>query len=158
MGYQTTNRVFKKIGLVILGLAFFAFVIFLTMSLWNWLIPEIFHGPVITYWQAFGLLLLGKLLFGWHGHSHGWGGGWRHKREWKEKLRERMTDMTPEQREKVKEHFRNYCRPYGRGFGRGGRRRFDDFGDFDDEYTRSEKRDQRDQPENPKTPGENESL
>lgn len=29
------------------------------MLLWNWLVPEVFHGPTVTYWQAFiGVLLL----------------------------------------------------------------------------------------------------
>ncbi|WP_201747871.1 hypothetical protein [Chitinophaga vietnamensis] len=116
----------KKIGLVIMGLLFFAAVIFVTMSLWNWLIPELFHGPVITYWQALGLLILGKLLFGWHGHHGGWG-GWRRRREWKERLRERMADMTPEQREQIKERLRE-C--WGSRYDR--RRRYDFFNEEDD--------------------------
>lgn len=68
------------------------------MTLWNWLIPGLFHGPFITFWQALGLLLLGKLLFGWHGHAHG---GWRGN--WKEKMRRRMESMTPEERERLRE-------------------------------------------------------
>ncbi|MGN7820334.1 hypothetical protein HGH92_06835 [Chitinophaga varians] len=105
-------RPIKKIGLVFLGIAFFALVILLTQVLWNNLIPELFHGPVISYWQALGLLVLGKLLFGWHGHKPGggkWGGGWRQRKEWKEKL----ANMTPEQREKIKQRFRQYCDPRG---------------------------------------------
>ncbi|WP_160711529.1 hypothetical protein [Chitinophaga solisilvae] len=101
----------KKIGLGFLGILFFALVIFVTQQLWNWLIPELFHGPVITYWQALGLLVLGKLLFGWNGHR---GGGWGKRRQWDERLKERMAGMTPEQRERMKEHLRNHCRP-GRG-------------------------------------------
>nr|WP_295870097.1 hypothetical protein [uncultured Chitinophaga sp.] len=104
-------RPIKKIGLILLGITFFALVILLTQVLWNNLIPELFHGPVISYWQALGLLVLGKLLFGWHGHKPGgakWGGGWgRQRKEWKEKL----ANMTPEQREKMRERFRNYCDP-----------------------------------------------
>lgn len=26
--------------------------------LWNWIVPEVFHGPTVTYWQAFGIMLL----------------------------------------------------------------------------------------------------
>jgi hypothetical protein len=33
------------------------------MLLWNWLMPEIFGLPVISYWQALGLLALTHLLF-----------------------------------------------------------------------------------------------
>ena len=44
-------------GLVIL----FGFII---MWLWNWLMPELFGLPVITYWQGLGICLLSKILFG----------------------------------------------------------------------------------------------
>ena len=40
-------------GLIIL----FGFVI---MWLWNWLMPEVFGLPPITYWQAIGLFILFK--------------------------------------------------------------------------------------------------
>jgi len=45
------------------------------MYLWNWLIPELFAGPTITFWQGIGLLLLSKILIGHHGH-------WKHKKHW----------------------------------------------------------------------------
>lgn len=32
--------------------------------LWNWLVPLLFHGPAITYWEAFGLILLLTLIGG----------------------------------------------------------------------------------------------
>lgn len=31
--------------------------------LWNWLMPELFHLPTVTLWQALGLTLLCWLLF-----------------------------------------------------------------------------------------------
>ena len=33
------------------------------MLLWNWLMPEIFGLPEITFWQAIGLNLLSTILF-----------------------------------------------------------------------------------------------
>ena len=42
------------------------------MFLWNWLMPAIFGLTIITFWQALGLLILSKILFGkgqkpnWH--------------------------------------------------------------------------------------------
>ena len=33
------------------------------MLLWNWLMPELFSLPVITFWQAIGLNLLCTILF-----------------------------------------------------------------------------------------------
>jgi hypothetical protein len=42
-----------------------------TMLLWNWLVPAIFSGPAVTFWQALGLLVLAKILFGsGHGRHH----------------------------------------------------------------------------------------
>ena len=77
-----------------LGIGLFvviAIIVFpaVTMLLWNWLIPTLFSGPVITYWQALGLILLSKILFS-GGH-----GGHRsdkryHSRTWKTNLREKI--------------------------------------------------------------------
>lgn len=35
-----------------------------TMLLWNWLVPVIFGLGTITFWQALGLIVLVKLVFG----------------------------------------------------------------------------------------------
>jgi len=66
-------------GLVVLGVigaALFALVFgWLVMLLWNWLMPAIFHLGLITYWQAFGIVVLAKLLFGGMGGPHRGGRG-----------------------------------------------------------------------------------
>jgi hypothetical protein len=97
---------------------FFVILLFLTAAtfatqfLWNWLIPELFHGPVVSFWQALGLLLLSKLLFGWHHHKGGPGGWGGHDRaQWKEKMKQRMDQMTPEQRAEFKSNFKNCIPP-----------------------------------------------
>lgn len=54
--------VFKYIGFGILGVGFVILVIWGVMALWNWLIPDLFNGPVINYWQTAGLFLLSKIL------------------------------------------------------------------------------------------------
>ena len=88
--------------LVVAGLAVFSFVV---MSLWNWLIPGIMGWKAIDFWQALGLLVLTRLLFGFRGF-----GGWRHHRHhWKERMRERWMAMTPEEREKFREGMRARC-------------------------------------------------
>jgi hypothetical protein len=33
------------------------------MLLWNWLMPELFHLPIISFWQAIGLNILSSILF-----------------------------------------------------------------------------------------------
>jgi len=47
--------------LMVLGAFFFGLIV---MLLWNWLMPTIFTLPEITYWQAWGIFLLAKILFG----------------------------------------------------------------------------------------------
>lgn len=51
--------------LVVLGTISFV-ILLLTLPLyflWNWLVPAIFGGPVITFWQALGLNFLTSILF-----------------------------------------------------------------------------------------------
>jgi len=88
---------------VLLGLVCLALVGFVVMSLWNWLVPELFHGPVITFWQALGLLLLSKILFssfGGKGHSNHSGGSWKYY--WRKKL----SAMTPDDKERFKQKMK----------------------------------------------------
>lgn len=53
--------------IAILGVLFITAFGYLLMYLWNWLMPLIFGLPVITFWQALGLCLLSKILFGGFG-------------------------------------------------------------------------------------------
>ncbi|MEK6152185.1 hypothetical protein WIW50_02950 [Flavobacteriaceae bacterium 3-367] len=54
----------------ILGIAALAILFaFVVMWLWNWLAPDIFGLPTLTFWQAVGMVLLFKLLFGGFGGS-----------------------------------------------------------------------------------------
>lgn len=93
---------------IVLGALFITALGFGIRELWNCLIPDLFHGPVITFWQGLGLCLLGKLLFGWHG---GPGAFKNRKRAWDAKLKERYANMSPEEREKMRENLKDWCRP-----------------------------------------------
>jgi hypothetical protein len=67
----------------------------LVMLLWNWLMPALFSGVgIIDYWQALGLLLLSKILFG---GGRGFFRGHRHHPD----------SMTEEEREQLKRHFKS---------------------------------------------------
>jgi hypothetical protein len=75
------------------------------MQLWNWLLPPLFGFRQITFWQAFGLLALCRILFG----SHGFGrGGARHRMSDRvtarmaERMGERWDKMTPEEQERAR--------------------------------------------------------
>lgn len=49
----------------ILGMVLFGFIGGqIVRLLWNWLTPPLFGLPVITFWQALGLLALCRILFG----------------------------------------------------------------------------------------------
>jgi hypothetical protein len=55
-------------GILLAGLLAFLFG-YVVMLLWNWLMPEIFGLVTIGYWQAVGLIILAKLIFGFGSHS-----------------------------------------------------------------------------------------
>jgi hypothetical protein len=98
------------IAIVVVAVAF-GFVM-ATMHLWNWLVPDLFGGPVITFWQALGLLVLSKILFSGFGKGGGRHGGHWKGSQWKSHLKEKWSTMTPEERERLKEKIRgNWCRP-----------------------------------------------
>lgn len=69
------------------------------LLLWNWLVPTLFGLPHITFWQAFGLLALCRILFG--GFGGGRGGGPRSNI--RSRMAERWEQMTPEEREKLRQ-------------------------------------------------------
>jgi Ca2+/H+ antiporter, TMEM165/GDT1 family len=73
----------------------------LVMHLWNWLLPPIFGLHMITFWQALGLLLLSRILFG----SWGAGGGNRGRRG----PREKWDKMSPEERERLRQSWGARC-------------------------------------------------
>ncbi len=57
-------KVLKTIGMILLGIMVAVLLGFVIMWLWNWLMPMIFGLMKITYWQAVGIFILAKLLFG----------------------------------------------------------------------------------------------
>jgi hypothetical protein len=76
------------------------------MHLWNWLLPPLFGWRMLTFWQALGLLVLCRVLFGGLG-----GHGPRPRRYWQGGCRK----MSPEEREKFRQAMAE-----GYTFGRSG--------------------------------------
>lgn len=64
---------------VIAGVAFFIVFGFLVQFLWNGTVTAVFDVSAITFWQAVGLFILAKLLFGF-GVSGGGGPPHRKKK------------------------------------------------------------------------------
>ena len=93
----------ERIPIIILGvLAIIALLSFIVMSLWNIILSPVLHIGVINFWQALGILVLSKILFGGFHRRH-WGSDRRHA--WQQKF----ATMTPEEREKFKSEWRNRC-------------------------------------------------
>jgi hypothetical protein len=90
-------RVLKIVVFVVFALLLFGFV---TMHLWNWLMPAIFHLTRIGFAQALGLMVLSKILFGGF-HRHGGG-----RRGWKRHMEQRWAQMSPEERERFRSGMR----------------------------------------------------
>jgi len=79
-------RVLKFAGFGILGLLFVFGTIWIVMLLWNSLVPGLFHGPVLSYWQTAGLFILSKILLTGlapGGRRHGYRRDWRRKYDYK---------------------------------------------------------------------------
>jgi hypothetical protein len=70
------------------------------MHLWNWLLSMLFGWRQITFWQALGLLVLCRILFG---NVGGHGSDRSKSRRPKPEHWERMT---PEEREKFRQDMR----------------------------------------------------
>lgn len=87
----------KFVGLrfVFFGLIFAAVAGFATLALWNALIPAIFGLPAISIWQALGLLVLSRILFGRVG------GGFGHRMR-KARFVRGLESLTPEERERFR--------------------------------------------------------
>ncbi|MEA5128732.1 MAG: hypothetical protein VB074_11140 [Proteiniphilum sp.] len=66
------------------------------MLLWNALIPTIFGLAVINFWQALGLFVLARILFGGFGHRGMMGGTRGMRRD--NPIHEKWMKMTDEQR------------------------------------------------------------
>jgi hypothetical protein len=67
---KTSTIALWVIGGIILAALFGLIVGLLVQYLWNWLMPAVFGLGTITFWQAFGIVLLSKILFGSFG-GHG---------------------------------------------------------------------------------------
>jgi hypothetical protein len=85
--------------LVIVAVAFTVFG-FVTMQLWNWLMPAIFGLPTITFLQAVGVVVLSKILLG------GFRAPWSGRRRWKQDFAGRWMEMSTEERERLRAGIR----------------------------------------------------
>ena len=87
--------------LPVIFLAFAALVTFAVYGLWNGVLTEVLGLKTISYWQALGILVLAKILFGGFPGRGSCGPRWGRR-----KMRERWESLPPEEREKMREEMR----------------------------------------------------
>jgi len=100
------SRKFRKLIFIIpaaiLGiLLFIAIGGEIVLHLWNWLLPPLFGWRQITLWQALGILVLCRVLFGGLGR-HGSG-----RSNFRRRMQERCDHMSPEEREQFRQRMRD---------------------------------------------------
>jgi hypothetical protein len=112
--------VFRIIGHVFVGLLFavaFAIVFaFLVKLIWNSLMPAIFDLKQITFWQAFGIIILAKLLFGSfgsHRRDH-WKKDSRYTPPWHRPPDKPDTDMPPSRHHRDWKTYTQYWQTEGK--------------------------------------------
>ena len=101
------NRIVRGLKFVLFAALFVTVFSFVVMSLWNWLLPTLFGLHPINFWQAVGLLILSKILFGGFRGRPGRHWYWRHR------MMERWEQMTPEEREQFRQAVRGRCGSFG---------------------------------------------
>lgn len=103
MGRRFNSRCGGRGLLAIVGVSAATFAV---MLLWNWLMPVLFHFPVISFWQAMGLFVLSRMLFG--GFRFGRG---RHKRLpfANPAFREKFMNMSDEERQQFRAQWKQRC-------------------------------------------------
>ena len=87
----------------IFALGVVALVALAVYGLWNGVLTEVTGVKNVTYWQALGILVLARILFGGFPGRRGepFGPPWR-----RPMMMKRWESLTPEQREKMREEMR----------------------------------------------------
>ena len=84
---------------ILIPIAIFFAVSALVMLLWNSVLPFVFAIKAITFWQAAGIFVLSRILFG----NFGFG---RHRRYPSWRFKKRFFDMTDEEKQQFKEKWK----------------------------------------------------
>lgn len=96
----------KVIAIIFSVLAFIFLIPYVLMLLWNGILPKVIHVETISYWQAVGIFIISKILFGGL-KMKGCGG---EKQKITQKLQDKWMNMTPEEKEIFKQKWKEYCK------------------------------------------------
>ncbi len=120
MWSTNSPRRHKPLKILFFLAAVIAFALFLgivVMLLWNAILPDLTGVTEIKLWQAIGLLVLSRILFG----GFHWG---KHRGRWKTRKsqwREKWMHMSDEEKSAFKEKWRERCGKGGIRSGKGGK-------------------------------------
>lgn len=94
----------KVLFFLIAAMAFLSVAGWIVMTLWNLILPDVLGVQVVTFWQALGLLILSRLLFGGLGRF-----GRRHFANKRATWRNKWREMDDEERAAFKARWREKC-------------------------------------------------
>lgn len=113
---RKVKKIVKIVFIVIFGaIAIAALALlfgYVVMLLWNWLMPAIFGLGVITFWQAVGIVILAKLLFG--GFGGGGGRSRRRKKNLEKRIKHRLRERCSENGIKEWQYYDQYWEQEGK--------------------------------------------
>jgi len=108
---ETTNKNFCRnrncffFPLLIIGLFGMSAIV---MLLWNWILPGISTMSPLGYWQAMGLLVLCRILFGGLNFNRHHDKVHRHFEE-RAAFKEKFMDMNDEEKSQFKSQWKSRC-------------------------------------------------
>lgn len=80
------------VGGIAVGVLFAFLFGWLVMILWNWIMPPVFGLSTITFWQAWGLVVLAHLLFKCGPDHHDHHPFHRHPTPWRDKFKGKLRE------------------------------------------------------------------
>lgn len=107
MKMNVFNRKGKKVCMGIFFLVLLFLLPFAIQALWNGILPEILNVSRITYWQALGLFVLSRILFGGFGGGKHCGG--KRPSFGRAGFKEKFMNMTDEEKVAFKKRWKDRC-------------------------------------------------
>lgn len=95
----------KVLSIILVFIAIAAALSAVVMLLWNAILPDVAGVKPLTFWQALGLLVLAKILFGGVGKVFG-----RKHSSKKKQWRNKWMNMNQEERREAKMRWKEHCK------------------------------------------------
>ncbi|MFT4203677.1 MAG: hypothetical protein QM610_07140 [Chitinophagaceae bacterium] len=106
-GNYPDNRFRKKRGFFFLPVIALCLLLsgFVVRWLWNAILPEVTGVRPLSFWQALGLLVLCRILFGRFDFKRG-----GERRQWRRDFRDKWRNMSDDDRKRFREEWEKRCR------------------------------------------------